>query len=372
MNYFREKIGLIYFLIPYLTPVKNKLGLILSVFLGSSNYEVKLGDNKSIKFQSSKFSSMLNFLTILSLSTEYKIEIENVKVNFGNEDWFNLPINNLKYEDYNLMELLSGAIKFGANFVTDKNIEINKLRNKTFRISGQEDERKIVETYNGIKFYLDSIHPGNTIIETFVKEIHLINPNINWKDKIIIDVGAECGDTPLYFAQLGAKVFACEPIKEHFNSMVENLKLNPKLSEKIVPINAGIGKDEELIFYQDKSGQVGRTSFISNQHGKNAKQSKVKGYSLETLVKKFDINKIDLLKMDCKGCEYYLNEEILKIVKQVKIEYSLEFEKLYSLNELSELLTKSGFYLTMFNIDPSYHQSMSSGVTIYGTKNIIK
>ena len=50
----------------------------------------------------------------------------------------------------------------------------------------------------------------------------------------------------------------------------------------------------------------------------------------------------------------------------------MEFEKLYSLNELSELLTKSGFYLTMFNIDPSYHQSMSSGVTIYGTKNIIK
>ena len=372
MNYFREKIGLVYLIIPYLTPIKNKLSLIVSILLGSSNYEIKLKKGMSIKFQSSKFSSMLHFLVILTLATEYKIKNDKVEITFGNKIWFELPIKNFTYEDYNLMELLAGAIKFGADFVTDSNIDISKLRNKTFKILGQKNERKIIETSKGIKFYLDSIHPGNTIIETFVKEIHSINSNYNWKDKIVIDVGAECGDTPLYFAQLGAKVFACEPITDHFNAMIENLELNPKLKEQIIPINAGIGKDEELTFYQSESGQVGRTSFISNQHGKNAKENKVKGYSLETLVKKFDINKIDLLKMDCKGCEYYLNEQILKIVEQIKIEYSSEFQKLYSLEKLSELLTNSGFFLTMFNIDPSSHESMSTGVTIYGTKHGIK
>lgn len=368
MNFFRERIGLIYILIPYFSPVKNKLSLILSILFGSAKYKIKLDRNISIKFESSKFSNMLSLLGILTFASNYKLKKDKVKVTFGDKIWFDLPIANLRYEDYNLLELLFGGIKFGANFVTDKNTNIEQLRNKTFKIWKKENDRKIIETASGIKFYLDSIHPNNSIIETFVKEIHLINSNYDWNEKIVIDVGAECGDTPLFFAKLGAKVYAFEPIKDHFNAMIENLKLNPELSKQITPINAGIGKDEELTFYQAESGEVGGTSFVANLHGKNVKESKVDGYSLETVIKKFHINEIDLLKMDCKGCEAFLNKEILNIVKQVKIEYSNEFQKTYSLNELSELLSNEGFNIVTYNIEPSSHRSMSTGTTIYGIK----
>ena len=48
-----------------------------------------------------------------------------------------------------------------------------------------KNNKKIIMTSNGIKFFLDSIHPSNTIIETFVREIHSINPIIDWNNKII-------------------------------------------------------------------------------------------------------------------------------------------------------------------------------------------
>ena len=42
------------------------------------------------------------------------------------------------------------------------------------------------------------------------------------------------------------------------------------------------------------------------------------GYKLETARKKFSINHIDLLKMDCKECEFYLTDEDLKDIDRIK------------------------------------------------------
>lgn len=371
MNYLREKLGLVYLLIPFFSPVKNKIGLVFQILVGIKEYNVKIDNSKSVKFKSHKFASLLHFLIILTYAIKCEIKNDRIIIKLGNKSNFNLPLSNLDYQDYNLLELIAQSLRFGADFVSDDEIGHNKLRNKTLKIISKNKDRKIVETSSGIKFYLDSIHPGNSIIETFVKEIHLINSNFNWNDKVIVDVGAECGDTPLFFADLGAKVFACEPIKEHFDAMLQNLELNPQLSNKIIPINIGIGKDEDLIFYQSKDGNVGKTSFLSNQHGKNVKTVKVKGYSLESLIEKYHINKIDLLKMDCKGCENFLNKKILNIVEQVKIEYSHQFEKNFLLEDILNLLNDSGFSISLYNIDPFFHKSINKGVTIYGIKKNI-
>ena len=87
--------------------------------------------------------------------------------------------------------------------------------------------------------------------ETFVTDLHHINSKIDWKDKVVIDVGPEYGDTPLYFASMGAKVYAFEAQKSHYEGMLENLSLNPELSKQIIPTNAAIGKDGFLDFFID-------------------------------------------------------------------------------------------------------------------------
>ena len=199
---------------------------------------------------------------------------------------------NQSYEEENLIELLFKASKKGANFITNESG--NTLREKEIRIY-EKNGKKFVETSNEIKFFMDSIHPGNTIVETFVNKIHFINSDINWNGKIVIDVGAECGDTPLYYASLGATVYAFEPIKEHYDAMIRNLSLNPDIAKNVIPINAAIGKDEILTFYHSGSSDIGvSASFVYNLHGKNAKTTEVKGYSVESAIEEFKINRVEI------------------------------------------------------------------------------
>ena len=365
MGSFRQNLGLVYFILPFINVVENKFGLIFSILFGRSKFIAKLKNDIVVSFPSSKFSRLMDLLGILSYSTYFKKVDQNIEFSLDTKNKFTIPIENLSYEDENMLELLFGSIKYGANFVTEYKLDKNRYRDKTFRIFSS-DGKKIIETSSGIKFFIDSIHPGNSIIETFVRNIHLVNLNDDFNNKIVIDVGAECGDTPLYFASLGAKVFAFEPIPEHFDAMLRNIKLNPHLSDKIVPIHAGMGKDGNLAFFMDGSGEVGSASFVENVHGKNAKIAHVDGLSLETAIKKYNIEHVDLLKMDCKGCESYLTENSLKNVDRIKIEFS-KFGNA-KLEDLLEKLSAAGFEYMLYQHEPSHHVSSLIETSIFGAK----
>jgi FkbM family methyltransferase len=275
-------------------------------------------------------------------------------------------LKELSFEDTNLLHLLHFGHKHCANFLTD--VSFTDIRKQTYRIIS-ENNKKIIITSSGVRFFLDSIHPGNTIIETFVREIHSINPKIDWNDKIIVDVGAECGDTPLYFASMGAKVFAFEPLKKHFEFFKKNMTLNPTLSEKIIPINAAIGKDEQLKFYVATDDEYGTAaaSFVSNNQGGDFKYELVDGYKLETARKKFGINHIDLLKMDCKECEFYLTDEDLKDIDRIKLEYTIR-DKKYTLDFLLDLLKRNGFKCSIYRANDRGRLSNRISGLIYATK----
>jgi len=103
-------------------------------------------------------------------------------------------------------------------------------------------DKKIIQTNKGLKFYLESIDPL-VFIETFVLKIHNIDFIKSLEGKIVVDVGANFGDTALFFASLGAKVYAFEPLKTNYSAMLKNIKLNEHLSDNIIPINAAIGTD---------------------------------------------------------------------------------------------------------------------------------
>ena len=365
----KKNLGLIYLLLPYISPARNKFELILSILFGRSKYKIKIKNNLVLNFKSSQFESMLHLLGILTFSTSYSVKTKDqIEFSLDTKNFFSIVVNNMSYEDHNMLELFFGGIKFGANSVLEDNIDFKNFRDKTFKII-QKNNRKIIETSDGIKFYIDSIHPGNTIIETFVRDIHQINSKENWNNKVVIDVGAECGDTPLYFAKKGATVYAFEPIKEHFDAMIENINLNPELKERIIPINAAIGKDEILTFYQSSDGVVGNTSFVKNLHGKNVKEIHAKGYSLGAALKEFNITNVDLLKMDCKGCEALLTVTELEKVDKIKIEYANTFNESYTLSSLLQVLEKAGFEYMTYSHNPVYHQSFQNLTNIFGKKS---
>ncbi len=365
-----DKFGLIYFLIPFLFIIKNKWSLIFSILLGSSVYKIKIKNSPELKFQSYEYSLMISVLGVLTYSTEFNFKNNSqFEISFDSKNKFVLSLDRSSVEDINLIQTLFGGLRHGADFTISENFRENGLkRDKSFKIV-KNDGRSIIQTSDGIKFYLDSIHPGNTIVETFVQKIHQINSKQSLDGKIVVDIGAECGDTALFYSKLGAKVFAFEPIEEHYNQLIENINLNQELKERITPINAAIGKDGELIFHYGVKSITKSTSFVKNIHENKAREEKVTGYSFKNAFKKFNIEKIELLKMDCKGCECFLKEDDLSNVENIKIEYDSEFASL-KLDELLEILETAGFRNIIYRINPiSNRLSNRDFCHVFGTKN---
>lgn len=348
--------------------VKNRFGLVFSLLIGNSQNTVKLSTGEIAKFKSSQFYAMWHFIGAVSLAVSYSFKPENkVEISFGPYNKFEITLGDeISYEDQNLLDTVFHGTLYGVNFVSE-DIDIKKYREKTFKLK-TEGGKKIIETSDGIKLYMDSIHPNNSIIECFVNKVHMIKSIDDWTNKIVVDVGAECGDTALYYSSLGATVFSFEPIKDNFDAMVRNIGLNPNLSKRISPINAALGTDGTVKFFQNPNKSGIASSFVYNEFGKDALVSEIKSYSLESFLKEFDIKHVDMLKMDCKGCEKYLTEKALERVDRIKIEYDAVFFGAYKLEDLLTTLKKAGFDCILYRISPFDYQSIKLTGHIYGKK----
>ena len=69
-------LGLIYYLIPYVSAIDNKFGLLFSILIGRKNYKVKTKGHV-INFKSSQFMVMLDFIAVLMYSVSHKITPDN-------------------------------------------------------------------------------------------------------------------------------------------------------------------------------------------------------------------------------------------------------------------------------------------------------
>jgi len=361
----KEQLGWIYFIFPYISPVQNKFGFLFSILSGRSKYKIRLQNGDVITLEKSKIYNLYCLLGALCFATSYHVKSENkIEICQDLKNKFLISLNNLSYEDTNLLEFLFWGSRFGVNLVKE-NYNSENFRSRTFRVT-QEADKKIIETFDGVKFYLDSIS-AYTIIETFVNTLHLLNPNTNWNGKVVVDVGPEFGDTPLYFANLGAKVYAFEALKEHYDGMVRNIHLNPKLSKQIVAINAAIGRDETLDFAVQNTESIskpGATFVYSGKEGTATR--KIKAYSLESAFKEFDIHHIDLLKMDCNGCEFSLSVDSLKNVDAVKIEHLAKGSN--KLESILRVLEQAGFSWILYRQNLQARRSNKVSGYVYGVK----
>jgi FkbM family methyltransferase len=75
--------------------------------------------------------------------------------------------------------------------------------------------------------------------------------SLSVKDRVVVDVGAFVGDSPIYFALKGAKkVIAIEPCSGAYAEMLENVRLN-NLENIIVPVNAYLVSEQGKAHLED-------------------------------------------------------------------------------------------------------------------------
>jgi methyltransferase, FkbM family len=121
--------------------------------------------------------------------------------------------------------------------------------------------------------------------------------SLNIEGKDVVDIGANIGDSAIYFALKGAKhVYAFEPYPYSYNLAKRNVELN-NLNNKITMLNEGCGKSR-FVNIRDETKNYGGTDLKSFKNGK-----KIKILSLDGIVEKFKLRNATL-KIDCEGCEY--------------------------------------------------------------------
>ncbi|WP_048816748.1 FkbM family methyltransferase [Caldisphaera lagunensis] len=168
-------------------------------------------------------------------------------------------------------------------------------------------------TPNGLKFYIENFDPL-IFSETFIYDIHY-SDNLN--GKIVIQAGGFTGDTALYYASKGARVYSFEPDPINYELALKNISLNPHLAQNIIMKNYALGKDEIIDF------PITGTGFSSAYNLNTGKTTKVRSISITQIIKEFNITDPYLLDLDIKGKEFeVINDESLSLFRKVRIEYS--------------------------------------------------
>lgn len=155
--------------------------------------------------------------------------------------------------------------------------------------------------------------------------------NIDVYGRDVVDIGANVGDSSIYFALKGArKVVGVEPLPNVYARAIENVKLN-HLEGKIFLINAALGS---------KSGKIkvpcNTSTFTSGLFStlRTNGECEVPIVTLSEVMKQ--ISEPYLLKIDCEGCEFdvILNDyEHVKMFEKLIMEYhanitGIEYTKL--------------------------------------------
>jgi len=220
---------------------------------------------------------------------------------------------------------------------------------KSNNIALEYQNRKIYFYYDTNKQLSNSI---GIINENFIEGQY------KWLDvegKDVVDIGANIGDTAIYFALKGAKrVYSFEPYPYSYNIAKKNIKLN-HLEDRITLLNEGCGKSG-FVTIKEEYENTGGTDLKNFKEGK-----KIRIENLDEIVKRFNL-KHAALKVDCEGCEYDVilnaSDEALIAFDQIIVEYH------YGYRNLVERLEQAGFKVK-YSLPRYSHNIEAEGSNMY-------
>ena len=183
--------------------------------------------------------------------------------------------------------------------------------------------------------------------------IEIYNNKVYGKNFInynIIDVGMSNGDSTIYFAKYGAKkVVGLEPDKESYDLAQKNIK-ESNINNKVVLINKALShekKETEFIIYDKypNANSIDEKNMV--KLNSSVHKDIVETITLYEIFTLFNGENIDLLKMDCEGCEYeVLNNLDSKIFNKI-IRIYLEFHN--GVQNLPNILKNNGYNVSIEN-----------------------
>ncbi len=150
--------------------------------------------------------------------------------------------------------------------------------------------------FNGTNLKFRGSFFNNDLADTSGFEVYAM---LHFREKTVVDIGANIGDSSVYFMLNGAKrVVALEPSPFAFKYLEENAELNG-FKEEIICLNAGVGNTDSLIKIEENERDVTGSKAVDQGQGVT-----VQILTFKKLIEKEGVQRGSALKMDCEGCEY--------------------------------------------------------------------
>ncbi|MFZ5452687.1 MAG: FkbM family methyltransferase [Thermodesulfobacteriota bacterium] len=128
--------------------------------------------------------------------------------------------------------------------------------------------------------------PAQYLKDIFIDDVYRLE-NLDLTGMTVLDVGANIGDSSIALASRGAKVHAFEPLSSLSELLFANVRVN-HLEDRIVVHPVGLSHQDEVISLEnDKLVLVEAVNYLKAQ----------------------GLAGVDLIKLDCEGCEYHLLED---------------------------------------------------------------
>jgi len=169
----------------------------------------------------------------------------------------------------------------------------NLLHNQKYKISFERNYEVLIIQMEDKKIFFEGWWLGD-IESSFIGNLY---KKIPCKDKTVIDIGANIGDTAISFIYHGAKrVIGLEPFPINYQFFKSNILKN-NMEKQIEIIQGGCSSESSEIFVDPN------LSGLSYKMKNSETGQKINQYSLDELINKFNVNN-GIIKMNCEGCEY--------------------------------------------------------------------
>ena len=192
---------------------------------------------------------------------------------------------------------------------------LRKLVSRGYKVYGSK-ERLWVKTYFGeIGVDIQDYDLLNVLFEPLEEMYGCADVD----GGVVVNIGAYIGETALYFIHRGARrVYTFEPVEKFYRYLLRNISRN-NLEDRIMPFNYCVWFRDTII----RANVDGTGTGLRMNYGRPCVELRVR--SLEDILKMVYEREgaIDLVKMDCEGCEYSLlrlDEKSLRLPKQYIVE----------------------------------------------------
>lgn len=318
--------------------------------LSAFNFENKIkaiSENKAIVEETVKFPIIKNRINQETSYEFTKLKETEIKINSGP---FKKTIIKLQYEKIptGTKVYVKGKLEVIFKYSFFKSLIKTRILNNITSIieqlnrlavltKGKTWNESVIENGDGIRISYENhfviIYGWNrsSFGEIFYDESYSMLPV---KDKTVVDIGANIGDSCIYFILKGAKkVIGIEPFPSNFELAKKNIEKN-NLNDKIDLYLNAITKNKRKISVDSNYMGTGPGDSLVG-HGTSIKNCvdgiEINAITLEDVISKNNVTDA-VLKVDCEGCEYdiFLNSsnELIRNFSHIIIEFHKGFKDL--------------------------------------------